>query len=618
MGRRFGVPVLTLVVVAGIFLPTAARASETATPPDLESILPDVVAGPISADAARIVGPDARPTENGFRVPLANGRSLYTHGPDAKAGSRGGARVVGAFGDQRDPVCATDNYQHLLYAYPAGGTNASATAIPAIRTVFKQLNNFLYETSLATSGSTIGSDYKVKCNANNEIQVDTFTVPAGQVGFQQVASAAASAGFSDQAVDYSIFFDSPASQSCGVGSFYGDERLIANNLNNNPTGVGSGYAVTYGGPSRFGTNNDCWQTTTPMHENGHNQGAVQGVDPASPNNPDGSAMVGSPNNTGDGSHCTDGLDVMCYADGGSNESCGDFLCSGTCTVEEWDCGNDDYFDALPESGEYLETHWNIGSDLNRFIVRCTGTCVRMSRATLSIGEETATVNLTIQRYGAAAAFDVTLNTNDGTAIAPNDFTDVATDTLVSFTTSDVTKTVPVTIVRDALKETNETFTAVLSAPTNGVVLGIDSQTITIRASDQQPDGYIKLAGGAYRGMNIYNTSTTGQNILTSARRGQTRTFYVVVQNDGQVRNLLRYRGTNTSGTTIVVNRSSSVTRSFRSSSGIAKWLNPGQSVTLRIDFKMLSSAGGIEDFKMLAWWSGDRVVKDMVMGRVRV
>jgi hypothetical protein len=89
-----------------------------------------------------------------------------------------------------------------------------------------------------------------------------------------------------------------------------------------------------------------------MHENGHNQGAVQ---------------YGAPHSTGTGWHCWDEIDVMCYSpDGGNLHQQGtETLCSDR---EYFDCGYNDYFDSNPEPGEYLATHWNLGSPLNKFIV----------------------------------------------------------------------------------------------------------------------------------------------------------------------------------------------------------------------------------------------------------
>ena len=85
-----------------------------------------------------------------------------------------------------------------------------------------------------------------------------------------------------------------------------------------------------------------------MHENGHNQGAVQ---------------PGAPHAT-PGGHCWDENDVMCYADGTRTDQ----PIENRCAETSFDCGCDspaadgnDYFDSAPEPGEYLSTHWNIGS-----------------------------------------------------------------------------------------------------------------------------------------------------------------------------------------------------------------------------------------------------------------
>ena len=87
-----------------------------------------------------------------------------------------------------------------------------------------------------------------------------------------------------------------------------------------------------------------------MHENGHNQGAVQ---------------PSAPDSTGSGAHCNDLLDVMCYAPDGGDRNQTEV---STCTDAMWfDCDNDTYFDVVPEGSEWLSNHWNLGSSANRFI-----------------------------------------------------------------------------------------------------------------------------------------------------------------------------------------------------------------------------------------------------------
>jgi hypothetical protein len=48
---------------------------------------------------------------------------------------------------------------------------------------------------------------------------------------------------------------------------------------------------------------------------------------------------------------------MCYSDGGSRSAYNANVCTDRAY---YDCGHDTYFDARPESGEYLQTRWNIG------------------------------------------------------------------------------------------------------------------------------------------------------------------------------------------------------------------------------------------------------------------
>jgi hypothetical protein len=272
-----------------------------------------------------------------YEVDPAAGPEFTSHGPDTVSDIRPShGQGLGPGDPERPPVCATgDYYQHVLYAYRSGQENRLDAVKANLQGSIRRMNAVLNEEALASGGVT--ADYRVLCDAAGEIQVDSVETGSGATSLTDVMNAAKAEGFDDPDVDYTIFFDFDDPDYCGVGHFSGDERLSENNRNNR----GGDYGMTY---------RDCWYGSTPMHENGHNQGAVQ---------------YGAPYSTGSGAHCYDENDVMCYADRGS-------LYPGSllqrCTDRLYfDCGFDSYFDAAPEPCEYLATHWNMGSRLNRFI-----------------------------------------------------------------------------------------------------------------------------------------------------------------------------------------------------------------------------------------------------------
>ena len=289
------------------------------------------------AELGSILGESFDLLENGLiRVEIPGGGSLLTHGPDPKDAMNpvdlDGALPAGL--TTRQPACATDYYQHVLYGRLAGTPDLSGVQIPVIRSSMLQANAVLAADSFASGGVT--ADYKVLCDETGNVRVDSFQ--AASASYADIVAGAKAAGFKDPRADYTIFFDVP-STACGIGSYSVDSSLEADNRSN----TGGGYGVAYQG---------CWTDETPMHENAHNQGAVQ---------------PGTPNSTGTGGHCFEERDVLCYSPDGGDRNQGGVasICTDRVT---FDCGYDDYFDSAPEAGEYLASHWNLGSALNRFIV----------------------------------------------------------------------------------------------------------------------------------------------------------------------------------------------------------------------------------------------------------
>ncbi len=136
----------------------------------------------------------------------------------------------------------------------------------------------------------------------------------------------------------------------GLGQHYADDSAGAGNLHNG----GSLYAalfppVGYSPPTSSGQQfyPGFWPEGM-LHEVSHTLGAVNAT---------------APHATTQG-HCTDGYDVMCYSDGGtqstpySTTACPQIAGSAGMT-QTYDCGSDDYFNPSPAPGSYLATHWNL-------------------------------------------------------------------------------------------------------------------------------------------------------------------------------------------------------------------------------------------------------------------
>jgi hypothetical protein len=271
-----------------------------------------------------IGGEPAQLSDGLYRVELSDGYVITTHGPDPAPNK---IELLEAGTPQTDPVCSQDHAIHVLYSHPSlVSTNRVDSVKDALRSHIGQMNAVLNQAAAASGGTT--ANFKVLCDDAGAIRVDSFSNNTIFPYFTNIVESARAAGFNDPDVDYLIFYDGDFPGICGFGQLSNDTRPGAENRNNS-----GGYGVTY---------KSCWFSRTPMHENGHTQGAVQ---------------TGAPGSDG-GGHCTEHNDVMCYPSTSQQ-------CPG---AAQYDCGFDSYFDAAPEPGEWLASHWNIGSSANRYIV----------------------------------------------------------------------------------------------------------------------------------------------------------------------------------------------------------------------------------------------------------
>lgn len=137
--------------------------------------------------------------------------------------------------------------------------------------------------------------------------------------------------------------------------------------------------------------------------------------------------------------------------------------------------------------------------------------VQFANASLALDESNgpAIVEVTLSKP-ASATITVDYTTNDGSAIAGDDYTATA-GTLV-FAPNQISQTIAISIIDDSLNEPDESFSIVLSNPTNAILGSPISTTVTIQNDDIS---FVEFASSTYN-VSEGGGSVTVEVILTTA------------------------------------------------------------------------------------------------------
>lgn len=283
------------------------------------------------------VGPACRNPDGSFSVYSRDGRFLgITHGPDAPQAVATASAPPPAVAPACVAGAATDYYFVAIYARASDDADAYATRAGQIRTLMAGVNG--YVRSAAIAGNDFAS-LKFLCSSGAVVvRNEVLPTKRASANFSTIVADLKAKGYTNPRLKYAVFYDDTGACSCaGQGMFAADEQPGVANASNGNTSYPL-FAVDYGSLA----------PRVMLHEITHTIGAVG---------------ANAPHTTG-AYHCTDGLDVMCYNDGGPK---GILYSTSSCSADVFDCRQDDYFNSRPPSGSYLATHWNIASRVNRYL-----------------------------------------------------------------------------------------------------------------------------------------------------------------------------------------------------------------------------------------------------------
>ncbi|HEX8648343.1 MAG TPA: LamG domain-containing protein [Thermoleophilaceae bacterium] len=310
------------------------------------------------------LGTARRLPSGSYLLRARTGELSITHGPDPVDMQGAHHQLPGGVGDT--PHCISDgsdvNSIVVLYGRHASSPDRRDEFYPMINNAVWRMNAAIRAAALNSGGPA--AQIRTPCYSDGvSVRVASF-VNNGPNTFAAVKQAAIDAGFctgqshcfGSGPRKYFIFYDhgeypqSGSGQAAGLGECYcmdamGAWTRSANNWNNTT----SLYSVTWRG--RTDAQPGTWHTYIPMHELFHTLGAVNETAPQATQN----------------GHCADGIDVMCYDDGGMYP--GQSYTEGTCPSANpvaIDCGQDTYFDTSPAPNSWLSSHWQLGWSGNNF------------------------------------------------------------------------------------------------------------------------------------------------------------------------------------------------------------------------------------------------------------
>lgn len=231
-----------------------------------------------------------------------------------------------AYSDQAAD-CGNDTHRvELIYLRNAATRDTYAADSRTLISAYQDADRFLNSTAREEGAAEAHLRTLTVSPFDCTIRVVDAVADTGDGSYGAIVRAAQWAGYEpDPGRDYLIY--SPDFTGCGTANVDPDSNPDPSRNANN---FDAKYAV-------IGHLSGCFTGHVVLHELSHTLGAVQ---------------LGAPHSTG-GWHCTDGADVMCYADGGPTDTQ-----HTVCGAERYDCGQDDYFAVRPRGG-YLPAHWNL-------------------------------------------------------------------------------------------------------------------------------------------------------------------------------------------------------------------------------------------------------------------